>query len=122
MAQKINTNKVLFWKISIIALGLVSLSTGVLNFGDFWTSYVLDIAGPSMGYILIRGQYNSKNSIFLSFKFSPDQAAILIIGICTLVETSQYLNLYDAHFDPYDYLAYCSGVLFFYIIDKWVLK
>lgn len=122
MAHMVNSNKILFWKISVIVLGLISLSTGVLHFSDFWTSYVLDITGPAMGYILLRVQYSSKKSTFLSFKFSPDQAAILIIGICILVETSQYLNLYDAHFDPFDYLAYCSGVLFFYIIDKWVLN
>ena len=66
MAQKVISNKILFWKISVIALGLISLSTGVLHFGDLWTSYLLDITGYSMGY--------------------------------------------------------CSGVLFFYIIDKWVLK
>ena len=122
MAQKVISNKILFWKISVIALGLISLSTGVLHFGDFWTSYILDITGPAMGYILIRGQYNSKKSSFLSFKFSPDLAALIIIGICIIIETSQYFNLYNAYFDPYDYLAYCSGVLFFYCIDKWLLK
>ena len=122
MAQKVISNKILFWKISVIALGLTSLSTGVLHFGDFWTSYILDITGPAMGYILIRGQYNSKNSAFLFFKFSPDLAALIIIGICIIIETSQYFNLYNAYFDPYDYLAYCSGVLFFYCIDKWLLK
>ena len=122
MAQKVNLYKIIFWKISLIALGLISLSTGILHFGDFWTSYVLDIVGPSMGYILIRVQYNSKNSTFLSFKFSPDLAALIIISICIIIETSQYFNLYDAYFDPYDYLAYCSGVLFFFTIDKWILK
>jgi hypothetical protein len=122
MAQKVISNKILFWKISVIALGLTSLSTWVLHFGDFWTSYVLDITGPAMGYILIRGQYNSKNSAFLFFKFSPDLAALIIIGICIIIETSQYFNLYNAYFDPYDYLAYCSGVLFYYCIDKWLLK
>ena len=122
MAQKVNLYKIIFWKISLIALGLISLSTGILHFGDFWTSYVLDIVGPSMGYILIRVQYNSKDSTFLSFKFSPDLAALIIISICIIIETSQYFNLYDAYFDPYDYLAYCSGVLFFFTIDKWILK
>lgn len=122
MAQKINFDKILFWKISLITLGLIVLSTGLLHFGDFWTSYVLDIVGPSMGYILIRGQYNSKNSTFFSFKFSPDLAALIIISICIIIETSQYFNLYDAYFDPYDYLAYCSGLLLFFTIDKWILK
>ena len=122
MADKEKTKWNLFWKISVILLGLVCLSVGIINLNGFWTSYVVDILGPAWGYILIRGQYKSSNSTFLSIKFTPDLAAVVILGICFIIETSQYFKIYDAFFDPLDYLAYCSGVLPVYFIDKWVYK
>lgn len=121
MINSVRLNATYFWKISLILLCLIGLSTGLMSSAGFWTSYVLDIAGPAWCYILIRAQYKSTGSTFLSIKFTPEIAAILIVGICAIIETSQYFHLYDAHFDPYDYLAYVSGVIPFYIIDKWNL-
>lgn len=115
-------NNALFWKVTLILLGTISLSVGILKLGVFWTSYMLDIAGPAWGYVLIRGQYNSSSSTFFSAKFSPQLAALLSLGICFLVETGQYFKLYEATFDPYDYLAYCSLVIPLFIIDKWIIK
>jgi len=115
------TKETYFWKAAVILMGLVALSAGLIKTPGFWTSYALDIAGPAMGYLLIRGRYTSDNATFLSIKFSPEWAAILIIGICSIIETGQYLHLYNAHFDPFDYLAYTSGVLTFYITDKWIM-
>jgi len=115
-------NIALFWKVTLILLGTISLSVGILKLGVFWTSYMLDIAGPAWGYVLIRGQYNSANSSFFSVKFSPQLAASVTLGICFLIETGQYFKLYLSTFDPYDYLAYCSLVLPLFIIDKWIIK
>ena len=83
---------------------------------------VLDIVGPAWNYILIRGLYSSKNQTFLKIKFSPESAALLIIGICFIIETGQYFRIYEAHFDPYDYLAYISLILPCYLIDKLILR
>jgi hypothetical protein len=112
----------LFWKIMLISFCLIGLSTGIFRSPGFWSSYVLDIAGPAWNYILIRGIYHSKHPSFLSIRFSPESALLLIIVICFLIETSQYFNLYSAHFDLYDYIAYVSGIIPCYIIDKLTLE
>jgi len=112
----------LFWKIILVLLGSTFLATCVIMVPGFWSSYVLDMVGPAMGYILLRVQYTSKESTFLSFKFSPESAALIIFGVCFVIETSQYFNLYDAHFDPYDYIAYISLLLPCFLIDKWLIK
>ena len=107
------------WKISLILFGIISLSTGLSKRPGFWTSYVLDMAGPAWNYILIRGQYSDKQT-FCSFRFGPEFALFLIIGICFLIETSQFFKLYQAHFDPWDYLAYISILIPCYLIDKYI--
>jgi len=122
MKRKIQRSVKIGWKISIILLGIISLSTCFSKRPGFWTSYVLDMVGPAMGYILLRVQYTSKGSTFLSFKFTPGLTALLISGICFLIETSQYFNLYDAYFDPWDYLAYISILIPCYLIDKYISR
>lgn len=116
------TKETVFWKISIILLGSIGLSTGLFKLSEFWTSYVLDIVGPAWIYILIRGQYQSKNATFLSLKFSPELAFALIAGICFIIEIMQFFNLYNSTFDPYDFLSYFSGIFIIYLIDKWFIK
>lgn len=117
-----NSKTTLFWKITLIVMGSLVLATCLIRVKGFWSSYVLDMAGPAMGYMLLRVQYTNRDSTFLSLKFTPECAALLIFGICFLVETSQYFNLYDAHFDAYDYLAYLSFLLPCFLIDKWLIK
>ena len=117
-----NSRIMLFWKIILILSGCTVLATCLIRIPGFWSSYVLDMTGPAMGYILLRVQYTSKESTFLSFRFTPESAALLIFGICFVVETSQYFKLYEAHFDPYDYVAYISLLVPCYLIDKWLIK
>ena len=119
---KSNIRVILFWKFAVIVLGSFVLATCLIIVPGFWSSYVLDIAGPAMGYILLRVQYTSKQSTFLSFKFTPESAMLLILGICFAVETSQYFKLYNAHFDPFDYVAYVSLLLPCFLIDKWLIS
>lgn len=106
------------WKVVVILLGIISLSSGLLKTPGFWSSYLLDIAGPAWGYVLIRAQYKSGDSRFLGISFSPEGALLMIILICFAIETAQYLELYTAHFDPFDYLAYISGILPVYLFDR----
>ena len=117
-----NNKETIFWKTSVILLCLTGLSTGFFKLPGFWTSYVLDIVGPAWCYILIRVQYRPAHSTFLSLRFSPELAGIIILGICVMIETSQYFKLYDAHFDPWDFGAYASGTILFYASDKYMLK
>lgn len=79
---------------------------------------MLDIAGPAWNYILLRGLYTSKKRADFWRLFTPEVTAGLILGICFAVETAQYCGLYAAHFDPFDFMAYSSGVLVLYIIDR----
>ena len=106
------------WKGVVISLGLISLSSGLLKIPGFWSSYLLDITGPAWGYVLLRAQYKSKDARFLSIKFNPEGALLTITIICFAVETAQYFELYEAYFDPYDYLAYISGIFIVYLFDK----
>jgi len=110
------------WKIAIILLGTIALLSGLVKDPGFWSSYVLDIVGPAWNYILLRGLYTSKKSTFMSLKFTPETAAFIILGTCVLVETAQYFKLYDAYFDPYDFLAYVSLLLPCYLLDKYLLN
>ena len=116
----IKSKAVRIWKVVLIVLGIVSLSSGLVKTPGFWSSYLLDIAGPAWGYVLLRTQYIPGDSGFLSIRFSSEMVLMVILIICFLIETAQYLELYDAHFDPYDYLAYISVLLPVYLIDKHV--
>ena len=66
----------------------------------------------------MRGLYSDRQATFLSVTFSPEHAAGLIAGTCAAIETSQYFQLYTAHFDPFDYLAYLSLFIPCYLLDK----
>jgi len=118
--RMIKSKAVRIWKVVLIMLGIVSLSSGLVKSPGFWSSYLLDILGPAWGYVLLRTQYIAGDSGFLSIRFSPEMALTVILIICFLIETAQYFEIYDAHFDPYDYLAYISGILPVYLIDKLV--
>jgi len=122
MKKLTDVRVILFWKTALITLGSLAMLTCFIRISDFVSGYVLDMVGPAMGYILLRVQYTSKQSTFLSFKFTPGLTALLISGICFLIETSQYFNLYDAYFDPWDYLAYISILIPCYLIDRYISK
>lgn len=106
------------WKIIVIFLGIISLSSGLLKTPGFWSSYLLDIVGPAWGYVLLRAQYKAGDSGFLTIRFSPEGALLTVLIICSAIETAQYFELYEAYFDPFDYLAYISGVLPVYLFDR----
>lgn len=67
----IKDNASRIWKIILIVRGIVSLSSGLLKTSGFWSSYLLDIAGPAWGYVLLRAQYKMGEHKFLSIRFSP---------------------------------------------------
>jgi hypothetical protein len=70
---QIKRNEEIGWKVSLVLLGVISLSTGLSKRPGFWTSYVLDMAGPAWNYILIRGQYSPKKN------FCPSASALNLL-------------------------------------------
>ena len=76
------------------------------------------IAGPAWGYVLIRVQYRLNSERFMNIRFSPEIAFLVIVGICFFIETMQFFEIYNSTFDLYDLMAYFSGVLVVYVIDK----
>ena len=109
--------KKIFWKTTLICFGLIALSSGLIKVSTFWSGYALDIAGPAWIYMLIRGQYNSRKR-FLNIKFSPELALALVLVLSFAIEIMQFLEIYYATFDPYDYLAYISATSLIYLTDK----
>jgi len=109
------------WKFALIVLGTIGLLSGLIKKSWFWSSYLLDMVGPAWIYILLRCQYSLKTSKFMSLRFSPETALLSIFGICALIETSQYFEIYNSTFDPYDFLAYASILLPCYLLDKYLL-
>ena len=87
----------------------------------FWSGYVLDIAGPPWIYMLIRGQYNSKERFF-NIKFSPELAFALVLVLSFAIEIMQFFEVYNATFDPYDLLAYLSATFLIYLTDKILIR
>ena len=122
MNEEVRKKQAKFWKVCVIILGIISLTTGLYRGSEFWTSYVLDIAGPAWGYVLIRVQYRLNSERFLNIRFSPEIAFLVITGICFILETMQLFEIYNSTFDPNDFLAYFAGVLVVYLIDKILSK
>jgi hypothetical protein len=93
------------------------LSTIWFDFGYFWNSYVLDITGPAWNYILFRGLFTSYSENAWTRLFTPGRTLILFLIVCISIETAQYLELYDSFYDPWDFIAYASLLIPFYVID-----
>jgi hypothetical protein len=109
------------WAAALIILCTVGLATGFYPVPGFWSSYVLDIVGPAWNYILIRGLFARNQTTPISGLFTPEVALGFISAVCFLVEAAQFLDLYEAHFDPFDFLAYVSLLVPCYAIDRWRL-
>ena len=105
----------------MVALGTVALATGAFPVAGFWSSYVLDIVGPAWVYILFRGLFRREPTA-LSKYFTPEVTVVSFTAICFLIEWAQYLQIYEAHFDPLDLLAYVSVLWPVYFIDRWLLN
>jgi len=105
-----------------MTFGTIGLATGVLRIPGFWSSYVLDIVGPAWNYILLRGLFSRTQPAMLSRFLPPEAVLVIIVTACFLIEAAQYLQLYEAHYDPFDFIAYASLVVPCYTIDRWLLN
>ena len=122
MSHDDRTHEHRYWAVALVVFGTIALSTGLFPARGFWSSYVLDIFGPAWNYILLRGLFSRTQPAMLSRFLTPERALVLILGVCALTEVAQYLKLYEAHYDPYDFLAYSSLIVPCYAIDRWSLN
>jgi hypothetical protein len=107
-----------YWAIALVIFAGTGLATIWIDLGAFWNGYVLDMTGPAWNYILFRGLYTSKaNNAWTRF-FTPKRTLLIFLLVCVAIETSQYFKLYDATYDPWDFLAYVSILLPLFIIDS----
>jgi hypothetical protein len=106
-----------FWAISLILLCGTGLSTNWIDLGAFWKGYVLDMTGPAWSYILFRGLFTSKKENAWTRFFTPTKTLIIFLFVCVLIESMQYFNLYEATYDPWDFLAYVSVLIPVFLLD-----
>jgi drug/metabolite transporter (DMT)-like permease len=109
-----------WWAAALVLLGSVGLATGIISGPRFWNGYVLDIVGPAWNYVLVRGLFSKSQPAMLSKFLNPEAAIILIASACFLIEAAQYLELYDASYDPLDFVAYVSLLIPCYMVDRWL--
>lgn len=110
-----------YWAIGLVVLCGTGLATIWIDLGDFWKGYVLDIAGPSWNYILFRGLFTSYQDNAWTRFFTPKRTLFIFLLVCGGIEGAQYLNLYDATYDPWDLLSYVSILIPLFLLDSYQL-
>jgi len=110
-----------FWAAGLVLLGTLGLATVWLDFGTFWKGYVLDICGPAWNYILFRGRFTAWTDNRWTRFFRPSRTFTLFASFLVAVEVAQFLELYDATYDPWDFLAYFSLLLPLFLLDRFQL-
>jgi len=107
-----------FWAVGLVVLCATGLATNWIDLGTFWKGYVLDMTGPAWNYILFRGRFTKEADNCWTRFFTPTMTAALFVIVCFGIEGAQYLDLYDATFDPWDLVAYVSLLIPLFIIDQ----
>lgn len=111
-----------FWAGALVLLAATGLSTNLVDLGPFWRGYVLDMTGPAWTYILARLRYTRWVDNAWTRWFTPDRTFLLAVGACFLIEGIQYLDLYDATFDPLDLVAYLSLLTPAWLLDRTAVR
>ena len=106
-----------YWAFGLFILGGAGLATVWIDLGDFWKRYVLDMTGPAWNYILFRGLFTSSTENVWTRFFTPKNTLFIFLVVCFGIEYAQYLNLYEATFDQWDFLAYISILVPLFILD-----
>lgn len=107
-----------YWAGALIVLLIVGLAPQWFELGNFFSGYALDIAGPAWSYILFRGLFTAHTDNAWTRFFSPSRTLVIFLLVCFGIETGQYFKLYDATFDPWDLVAYCSLLVPLYALDR----
>jgi len=101
----------------LVLLCSTGLATVWVDGNAFWKGYVLDMTGPAWSYILFRGLYTAKADNSWTRFFTPLKTFLIFIAVCFAIETAQYLHLYDATFDSWDFVAYISLLVPVFLLD-----
>lgn len=106
-----------FWAACLVLLCTTGVSTTWIDLGTFWKGYVLDMTGPAWSYILFRLLYMAKTENAWTRFFTPIKTLIIFLIVSFSIEGAQYLKLYDATYDPWDFLAYVSILIPLFVLD-----
>lgn len=107
-----------WWAAGLAALVATGLATTWIDGGRFWKGYVLDIAGPAWSYILIRGRFTAWSDNRWTRFFTPTRTVVILVLVAFAIEAAQYLEFYEATFDPLDLLAYVSLLVPLHVVDR----
>ena len=111
-----------FWAIGLFILGGTGVATIWIKLGTFWNGYVLDMVGPAWNYILFRGLFTSyADNAWIRF-FTPKRTLFIFLLVCAGIEGAQYFNLYEATYDPWDFLCYVSILVPLSLLDLYQLN
>ncbi len=110
------------WAIALALFFAIGMPMEFLSIRGFWGSYVIDIVGPALVYIYIRGLHARDQPTEWGKFFFPEFAMVTVALICFLAELAQYFELYNKVYDPYDFAAYVSLLLPCYAVDRWRLS
>ena len=111
-----------YWATALVVLGGTGLATVWIDLGDFWKGYVLDITGPAWNYILFRGLFTSYTENAWTRFFTPNKTLFIFLTVCFGIEGAQYFNLYEASYDPWDFLSYVSILIPLFLLDSYQLN
>lgn len=106
-----------YWAVGLVLLCSTGLATVWVDGNAFWKGYVLDMTGPAWSYILFRGLYTAEKENAWTRFFTPTKTVVICLAVCFGIETAQFLHLYDATFDPWDFVAYVSLLIPAFLLD-----
>ena len=107
-----------YWAVGLFIFGGTGLATIWIDLGAFWKGYVLDMTGPAWNYILFRGLFTSLTENAWTRFFTPKRTLLIFLLVCVGIEGTQYLNLYESTYDPWDFLAYISILFPLFLLDS----
>ena len=106
-----------YWAAGLVVLCGTGLATIWIDLGTFWKGYVLDMTGPAWNYILVRGKFTTEAHNRWTRIVTPVTTVVAFTSICFGIEAAQYFGLYEATFDPWDFLAYVSILVPLFVLD-----
>jgi hypothetical protein len=107
-----------YWAIALFFLWAIGLASIWIDLGNFWKGYVLDMVGPAWNYILFRGLFTTQADNVWTRFFTPKKTLFIFLFVSFGIEIMQYFNVYNATYDPWDFLAYVSILIPLFLIDS----
>ena len=103
--------------------------TGALNMlevrGGFTTNYLADIIIPPLLYINTVKLPSKRFQVLIFLSEKPLLTAVLIFAGSTFTEVCQIFwprGLFSGYFDPWDIVAFSSGLIVVYTVDRLTTK